>query len=74
MSDPWATKGCEVCRAAWRTGTLVPEIAVSIGRHTSLHFCETCQTLWEQHERYVDTIDRSDAKKIYPSFLDVIKK
>lgn len=68
MNDPWANKGCEICRSAWRAGTLFPEVAVSIERHTSLHHCESCGTLWEQHERYVDTIDRLDAIKIYPSF------
>lgn len=66
MSNPWDNKGCEHCRGVWRSGQRLPEIAVSLEEHTSLHRCPKCGTLWEMHERFVDVISDERAKETYP--------
>lgn len=66
MPNEWDTKGCEHCRRVWRSGERLPEIAVNLEEHTSLHRCSKCGTLWEMHERFVDVISDERAKEIYP--------
>ncbi len=63
--EVWDTKGCEMCRGTWLTGGELKKLGVSDERHASLHFCDKCNTFWEQYERYVDTISEADAATIY---------
>jgi hypothetical protein len=65
MTD-WNGKGCLVCRGLWESGRQPPELAVRYDLHSRLHKCSSCETLWEQHERYADTIDEAEAKQLYP--------
>ena len=62
---PWKDKGCAVCRQQWLSGPLPPQLAASRERHTMLHCCPVCHTLWEQTERYATDISREEAIRIY---------
>ncbi len=66
MSNPWDDKGCEYCRHVWMTTVDLPELAVNLQEHTSLHKCPVCGTYWEMHERFVDVTTRREATKKYP--------
>lgn len=63
--DEWERKGCAVCRSKWYAGEGLKKLGESYERHASLHYCEECQTFWEQFVRYVDTITEAQASTIY---------
>lgn len=63
--DGWETKGCSVCRQQWMSGSFPPRIAVNRERHSFLHGCPICNTLWEQYERYATDISRDAAIALY---------
>lgn len=67
MGLEWKGKGCEVCRGLWESGKRPPELVVNYELHARLHRCEVCGTYWEQHERFADTIEEHEAKKLYPA-------
>lgn len=62
----WKDKGCPVCRRLWESGQRPPELAVQYDLHSRLHRCSACGSYWEQYERHADTIDESEAKRLYP--------
>ena len=61
----WDNKGCVACRHKWLSGAGLPKLGISDYRHASLHYCSSCKTFWEQHQRYVDTISEDEAAKVY---------
>jgi hypothetical protein len=65
MTD-WKEKGCAVCRALWESGQRPLELAVRYDLHSRLHRCSSCGAYWEQNERYADTIDEQEARRLYP--------
>jgi hypothetical protein len=62
----WKNKGCESCRSLWEAGRRPPELAVNYELHARLHRCLVCGTYWEQNERFADTIDEQEARRLYP--------
>lgn len=63
--DEWDKKGCATCRSKWLSGEGLKKLGISDERHASLHYCDRCNTFWEQYERYVDTISEAEAATIY---------
>ncbi len=63
--NAWDKKGCATCRSKWLSGEGLRKLGVSDERHASLHYCDRCNTFWEQYERYVDTISEAEATTIY---------
>lgn len=61
----WDNKGCATCRQKWLSGEGLTKLGISDDRHASLHYCSSCNTFWEQHERYVDTISEDEAARVY---------
>lgn len=66
MTVAWETKGCEACRRLWESGGRPPELAINFVLHSRLHRCAVCGTFWEQHERFADTIEEQEARRLYP--------
>ena len=66
----WKEKGCPTCRGLWESGLRPPELAASDELHSRLHRCSSCGSLWEQHERYADTIDEQEARRLYPDAFE----
>lgn len=66
VTKAWDEKGCVHCRNIWLTTVDLPELAVNLREHTSLHQCPVCETYWEMHERFVDVTSRAKARKKYP--------
>lgn len=61
----WEEKGCPVCRQTWLSGGGLPEVAVSVERHSILRRCQACGTFWEEFERYPDVVSKEEAERIY---------
>lgn len=66
MYTAWNKKGCPTCRGQWESGQRPVELAVSLTLHSRLHRCSACGTYWEQHERFADTVDEAEARRLYP--------
>ncbi len=66
MTAAWESKGCESCRRQWESGERPPELAINFALHSRLHRCPVCGTFWEQHERFADTIEEQEARRLYP--------
>ena len=64
----WSQKGCDECRQRVLAGLELPEIAVNIADHVSLHRCAMCGTLWEFRERYADVISPEAARQTYSDY------
>jgi hypothetical protein len=74
MVIKWQDKGCKSCRDLWKSGQRPQELAINYDLHSRLHKCKECGTYWEQHERYADIIDESEARKLYPdAFIETEK-
>lgn len=64
--DDWRAKGCATCRAQWQAGRHPRLLAESPALHARLYRCDACGTLWEEQERFADTIGEAAARARYP--------
>lgn len=67
MSKPWEQQGCPVCRGLWASGGRPPELAINLDLHLRLHRCASCETYWEQHERFAQAVDVDTAESHFPA-------
>lgn len=66
----WKDKGCTVCRQTWISGERPEYIVENIELHTRLYRCATCNTYWEENERYADVIPEITVRVDYSGLIE----
>lgn len=63
----WNQQGCNVCRTAWERAvptTAMNLLGTSYKLHCRLYQCRSCQSYWEELERFAHEIDQNEAMRL----------